>query len=49
MEHGEGARAQALATEHVQIAQRNLTYALERPELYMKLAPALQLVAEAVL
>jgi GntR family transcriptional regulator of vanillate catabolism len=49
MERGEGARAQALALEHVQIAQRNLSYALERPELCMKLAPALQLVAEAVL
>jgi GntR family transcriptional regulator of vanillate catabolism len=31
----------------VQIAQRNLAYALERPEVCMKLAPALQLVAEA--
>jgi GntR family transcriptional regulator of vanillate catabolism len=49
MERGEGMRAQSLATEHVQIAQRNLTYALERPEVYLKLAPALQLVAEAVL
>ncbi len=49
MERNEGTRAHALATEHVQIAQRNLTYALERPELCMKLAPALQVVAEAVL
>jgi len=49
MEHGEGMRAQSLATEHVQIAQRNLTYALERPDVYLKLAPALQLVAEAAL
>jgi GntR family transcriptional regulator of vanillate catabolism len=49
MEKGEGARAQALASEHVQIAQRNLTYALESPELCKKLAPALQLVADAVL
>ena len=47
MERGEGTRALALATEHVQIAQRNLAYALERPEVCMKLAPALQLVAEA--
>ncbi len=30
MEHGEGTRALALATEHVQIAQRNLAYARER-------------------
>jgi GntR family transcriptional regulator of vanillate catabolism len=49
MERGEGTRAQALASEHVHIAQMNLSYALERPELCMKLAPALQLVAEAVL
>jgi GntR family transcriptional regulator, vanillate catabolism transcriptional regulator len=49
MEKGEGARAQALASEHVQIAQMNLTYALESPELCKKLAPALQLVADAVL
>ncbi|WP_321910260.1 GntR family transcriptional regulator [Paraburkholderia sp. J11-2] len=49
LEKGEGTRAQALASEHVQIAQRNLTYALESPELCMKLAPALQLVADAVL
>ncbi|WP_321781650.1 GntR family transcriptional regulator [Burkholderia pyrrocinia] len=49
MERGEGARAQALASEHVHIAQRNLTYALERPELCIKLAPALQLVAEGAL
>lgn len=45
---GESARAQALAAEHVQIAQMNLTYALERPELCIELAPALQLVAEAI-
>jgi GntR family transcriptional regulator, vanillate catabolism transcriptional regulator len=49
MERGEGTRAQALAAEHVQIAQTNLTYALERPELCRKLAPALQLVADAVM
>lgn len=49
MERGEGTRAQALASEHVQIAQMNLAYALERPELCVKLAPALQLVAEAIM
>lgn len=48
MERGEGMRANAIASEHVQIAQRNLTFALERPELCVKLAPALQLVANAV-
>jgi GntR family transcriptional regulator of vanillate catabolism len=31
LERGEGARAQALASEHVRIAQMNLSYALERP------------------
>ncbi|EKS70267.1 MULTISPECIES: GntR family transcriptional regulator [Burkholderiaceae] len=46
---GEGTRAQAIATEHVQIAQSNLTFALERPEVFRKLAPALHLVTEAVL
>ncbi|GAB2891208.1 GntR family transcriptional regulator [Paraburkholderia jirisanensis] len=49
MERGEGARAQALAAEHVQIAQMNLSYALERPELSTKLPPAFKLVADAVL
>jgi GntR family transcriptional regulator of vanillate catabolism len=49
IERGEGARAQALATEHVQIAQMNLAYALERPEASMKLAPVFRLVAEAAL
>jgi len=48
MEKGEGARAQALATEHVNIAQTNLVYALERPEASIKMAPAFRLVAEAV-
>ncbi|MCR4471728.1 GntR family transcriptional regulator [Burkholderia sp. SCN-KJ] len=49
MEKGEGTRAQALASEHVQIAQMNLNYALESPELCKKLAPAIHLVADAVL
>lgn len=49
MERGEGTRAQAIASEHVQIAQMNLDYALERPEASVKLAPAFRLVAEAVL
>jgi len=40
-------RAQALATEHVNIAQTNLVYALERPEASIKMAPAFRLVAEA--
>ena len=46
MERGEGARAQALATEHVNIAQMNLSYALERPEAFIKLAPVFRLVTE---
>lgn len=49
MERGEGTRAQALAAEHVQIAQMNLSYALERPEVSAKLAPVFRLVADAVL
>lgn len=49
MERGEGARAQAIATEHVNIAQTNLAYALERPEASIKMAPAFRLVAQAVL
>jgi GntR family transcriptional regulator of vanillate catabolism len=49
MERGEGTRAQALAAEHVQIAQMNLDNALERPELSVKLAPAFRLVADAVM
>lgn len=44
MEKGEGARAQALAEEHVDVAQMNLDYALERPETAAQLLPAMKIV-----
>jgi GntR family transcriptional regulator, vanillate catabolism transcriptional regulator len=45
IEHGEGARAQAIAQEHVQVAKLNLEYALDRPELAQRLLPGLKLVS----
>ena len=45
IEHGQGARAQAIAEEHVQVAKLNLKYALERPELAERMMPALKLVS----
>jgi GntR family transcriptional regulator of vanillate catabolism len=47
MRNGEGARAQAIAQEHVQVARLNLAYALERPEDAASLMPALRLVSQA--
>ena len=47
MERGEGARDQALATEHVNMAQMSLTYALEGPEAFIKAAPVCRLVTES--
>jgi len=41
---GQGARAQAIAQEHVQVAKLNLSYALERPESANQLIPGLKLV-----
>ncbi len=46
IENGQGARAQALGEEHVEIARMNLDYALEKPELATKLMPGIQLVAD---
>jgi GntR family transcriptional regulator of vanillate catabolism len=46
IERGQGARAQALGEEHVEIARMNLDYALERPELAAELMPGLRLVAD---
>jgi GntR family transcriptional regulator of vanillate catabolism len=43
IERGQGARAQAIAEEHVQVAKLNLDYALDRPD--AELVPALKLVA----
>ncbi len=44
MENGQSARAQALAEEHVDVAQMNLDYALERPETAARLLPAMKLM-----
>jgi GntR family transcriptional regulator of vanillate catabolism len=44
IERGQGARAQALGEEHVEIARMNLDYASERPELAANLMPGLKLV-----
>jgi GntR family transcriptional regulator of vanillate catabolism len=49
MEHGQGSRALAIAEEHVQVAKRNLEYALERPERAAMLLPALRLMAGRLL
>ncbi|MFL6631241.1 MAG: GntR family transcriptional regulator [Massilia sp.] len=45
MEHGQGARAQALAEEHVEIAKMNLKHALKSPERSAELIPTLKLIA----
>lgn len=45
IEQGQGARAQSLGEEHVEIARMNLDHALERPELAAKLIPGIRLVA----
>jgi GntR family transcriptional regulator of vanillate catabolism len=45
IEHGQGARAQAIAQEHVQVAKLNLAYALDKPELVERLMPAIRLVS----
>jgi GntR family transcriptional regulator of vanillate catabolism len=46
IERGQGARAQALGEEHVEIARMNLDHALERPELAAELMPGMRLVAD---
>jgi GntR family transcriptional regulator, vanillate catabolism transcriptional regulator len=45
IEAGQGARAQSIAQEHVQIAKLNLKLTLERQESAERLMPALKLVA----
>ena len=45
MEHGQGARAQALAEEHVEIAKMNLKHALKSPERSVELIPTLRLIS----
>jgi GntR family transcriptional regulator of vanillate catabolism len=48
IERGQGSRAQALGEEHVEIARMNLEYAMERPELAIKLMPGIRLVDNKV-
>jgi len=47
IERHQGARAQALGEEHVEIARMNLDYALEKPELAAKIMPGIKLVMES--
>jgi GntR family transcriptional regulator of vanillate catabolism len=47
MELGEGTRAQALATEHVNVARLNLESALDKPEQASQVMPAMRLFASA--
>jgi GntR family transcriptional regulator of vanillate catabolism len=44
LKRGEGARAQALATEHTEVAQMNMRMALERRDQTEQVMPALRLV-----
>jgi GntR family transcriptional regulator, vanillate catabolism transcriptional regulator len=44
MERGQGARAEAIAQEHVNVAKLNLEFALERPDTAARLIPAMRLV-----
>jgi GntR family transcriptional regulator of vanillate catabolism len=48
IEHGEGARAQAIAQEHVQVAKLNLEYAFDRPEAVEGVMPAIKLVSSGL-
>jgi|SRR5690349_5629378 len=47
IESAQGARAQAIASEHVFVGKRNLEYALQRPELASRLMPAIRLVSNS--
>ncbi len=44
IERGQGARAQALGEEHVEIARMNVEYATQDPELAAKVLPGIRLV-----
>jgi len=44
MKRGEGARAQALATEHTEVAQENMRLALERRAESEQVMPGIRLV-----
>jgi GntR family transcriptional regulator of vanillate catabolism len=48
IERGQGARAQAISEEHVEIACRNLEYAVDKPEQASKVLPAIRLVTDAI-
>lgn len=47
IEQHQGSRAQALGEEHVEVARRNLDYAMEDPERAAALLPGFQLVSDA--
>lgn len=47
IERGQGLRAQALCEEHVQIARKNLEFALDTPEVALKAMPGIRLVTHA--
>lgn len=47
IEQHQGSRAQALSEEHVEVARRNLDYAMEDPERAAALLPGFQLVSDA--
>ena len=46
IERGQGARAQAICEEHVEIACRNVEYAVDRPDQAAKVMPAIRLVTD---
>lgn len=46
IERGQGARAQALGEEHVEIARMNLEYAMEQPDRAAEVLPGIRLVTE---
>ena len=47
IESHQGSRAQALGEEHVEIARRNLDYAMDDPEHAAKILPGFQLVSDS--
>ncbi|WP_244263301.1 GntR family transcriptional regulator [Pusillimonas noertemannii] len=47
IERGQGARAQALGEEHVEIARMNVEYATSNPELAAEVMPGIRLVTRA--
>ena len=46
IERGQGTRAQALSEEHVQIACRNVEYAVDQPDQAAKVMPAIRLMTD---